>query len=98
MLKIIVSVLIGTSLTIGTGAFAQAPLRHFPVQGTKAFNECLFAAWVDDYCRGHIHWFARSYDEFYRACVIANGGGRFPMDGRTGFNTEDYCRARAHIH
>jgi hypothetical protein len=98
MLKIgVATLLIGASLTVGTAAVAQVPPRVFAIHGTRAFNACLFAAWVADYCRMHNHWFSPDYDESFRACVLANGGGRFPMDGRTGFNTEDYCRAMAHV-
>jgi hypothetical protein len=98
MLKIVVATfLIGSNLMIGTAAIAQVPFRTFAIHGTKALDACLFAAWVADYCRMHNHWFARDYDESLRACVLTNGGGRFPLDGRTAFNTEDYCRAMAHI-
>jgi hypothetical protein len=98
MLKLIVAtLLIGSNLTIGTAAVAQVPVRAFATHGTRSFNACLFAAWVADYCRMHNHWFAPDYDESFRACVLANGGGRFPMDGRAGFSTEDYCRTMAHV-
>jgi hypothetical protein len=97
MLRIgVATLLIGASLTIGSAAVAQVPARAFAIHGTKAFNACLFTAWVADYCRLHNHWFARDYNESFRACVLANGGGKFPMEGRTSFNTEDYCRAMAH--
>jgi hypothetical protein len=97
MLKIVAgTLLIAGSLTIGTVADAQVPARAFAIHGTKAFNACLFAAWVADYCRMHNHWFAPDYNESFRACVLANGGGKFPLDGRAGFNTEDYCRTMAH--
>jgi hypothetical protein len=97
MLKIgVATLLIGASLLIGTAAVAEVPSRAFAIQGTKAFNACLFAVWVADYCRMHNHWFALDYDESFRACVLANGGGKFPIDGRARFNTVDYCRAMAH--
>jgi hypothetical protein len=51
-----------------------------PVQA-QAYHECLYAAWVEDYCRAN--------SKAVGACIIANGGGRFPLSGRR--FTDDYC-------
>jgi hypothetical protein len=78
-----------------SAAFSQDPFPAFTTSGTRAFNACLYAAWVDDYCRNSVLWFSRSYSESYFACVSANKGGKFPMAGRTWYNTEGYCRVQA---
>jgi len=80
-------------VTCNSAAHAEVPFRAFATTGTRAFNACLYAAWVDDYCRNTVLWFSREGD--YRACVYANKGGKFPMVGRTWYNTEEYCRVQA---
>lgn len=47
----------------------------------RAYHDCLYAAWVEDYCRAN----SKAVD----ACIIANGGGHFPLSGR--WFTDDYC-------
>jgi hypothetical protein len=69
---------------------------RFAATETSAYNACLFAAWIDDYCRGNSWRPTASEDRVYRACIFANGGGRFPLAGRTTNNTDDYCRLAAH--
>ncbi len=93
MKRVIVAALliVANSLIGAPSVFAQAPTPA----GTKAFHECLHAAWVEDYCRNNTQWLFANYGPSFLACVYANGGGRFPMHGRTWFNTEDYCRIRA---
>ena len=63
---------------------------------TRAYRACLFEAWIQDYCHGNSARRTATYDRVYPACVIANGGGRFPLEGRTWFNTDDYCWEAAH--
>jgi hypothetical protein len=48
---------------------------------TRAYHACLFESWIQDYCH--------SYSLAYSQCVIANGGGKYPLEGRR--FTEDYC-------
>lgn len=48
---------------------------------TRAYHACLFESWIQDWC--HLTSFA------YPQCVVANGGGRYPLEGRR--FTEDYC-------
>ncbi len=52
---------------------------------TREYHACLFEAWIQHYC----HWNSPAYAQ----CVIANGGGRYPLDGR--LFTEDYCWSTA---
>ncbi len=49
---------------------------------SSAYHACLYEAWIQDYC----HW--TSYFA-YGQCVIANGGGKYPLYGRR--FTDDYC-------
>jgi hypothetical protein len=87
---IVAPLLIAASFLIGPpSVFAQEPFRQ-----TKAFHECLRAAWVDDYCRNNTPWFFQNYGRSFMACVNANGGGKFPINGRTWYDAEDYCRSR----
>lgn len=51
----------------------------------KAYHACLFESWIQDYC--HANSLA------YGQCVVANGGGRYPLNGR--MFTEDYCWSTA---
>lgn len=57
----------------------------------RAYHACLFEAWIEDYCGGNSWRPTASAGRVFPACVIANGGGRFPMEGRTWNNTDDYC-------
>jgi hypothetical protein len=47
----------------------------------RAYHACLYAAWVQDYCEEN----SRSVV----ACIIAHGGGGFPLEGY--HFTHDYC-------
>ncbi len=48
---------------------------------SRAYHACLFEAWIQDYCHEN--------SPAYPQCVIANGGGRYPLGGR--LFTDDYC-------
>ena len=65
-------------------------------RGARTYHACLFEAWVEDYCHSNAARWTASYDRVYSACVLTNGGGRFPLPGRTWFNTDDYCWGAAH--
>ena len=73
-------------------AFAQqrSALLLTPAE-TRAYHTCLFAAWVEDYCRANSWRLTASYDRVYSGCVAANGGGKFPLGARNWYNTDDYC-------
>jgi len=49
----------------------------------RAYQACLYAAWVQDYCEENYPRSAVS------TCITANGGGRFPLEGRR--FTHNYC-------
>jgi len=88
------TLVVGHLLLSCSAAFAQDPvLLSWPE--TRAYHACLFEAWVQDYCRenpwGFALGWAPTYNRVVPACVIANGGGKFPLDGRYSYNTEDYC-------
>ena len=68
-------------LTPGSPALAQDPGGMLSPAQRRAYHACLYAAWVEDYCREN--------SRAPGACVVANGGGRFPLaDLRF---TDDYC-------
>jgi hypothetical protein len=98
MKRLIVAVLliVPSLLPIAASSvLAEVPFHAFTTTGTRAFNACLYAAWVDDYCRNIAFWSSQSYGESFLACVDANKGGKFPLAGRSWYNTEEYCRIRA---
>jgi hypothetical protein len=93
---IVAALLIAANFLIGTpSVFAQEPFRLLTPAQTNAFHQCLHAVWVDDYCRNNTPWFFQNYGRSFMACVYANGGGKFPINGRTWYDAEDYCRSRA---
>ena|SRR6516165_2808663 len=57
----------------------------------RTYQACLFEAWIEDYCRGNSLRPTSSRDRVYATCVVANGGGRFPLVGLDWSNTDDYC-------
>src|SRR5258708_27491974 len=78
-----------------SSALAQVPFPAFTTTATRAFNACVYAAWVADFCRNTAFWSSQSYGESFLACVSANKGGKFPLAGRSWYNTAEYCRIRA---
>jgi hypothetical protein len=80
---------LGTSLAIGQ----ERPLARAEQKG---YDACLYAAWVDDYCRYHSWSIFVSYERAFRACISANKGGRFPVE-RPGLpSAENYCWTAVH--
>jgi hypothetical protein len=87
----------GLVLACSSAAFAEVPFHAFATTDTRAFNACLYAAWVEDYCRNIAFWSSsRSFGESFLACVYANKGGKFALVGRIWYNTEEYCKIRTH--
>jgi hypothetical protein len=62
----------------------------------RAYRACLYEAWIEDYCHENSMRLTATYERVYASCVSANRGWRFPLAGRTVFNTDDYCWAAAH--
>jgi hypothetical protein len=62
-------------------AFAGEGWGLLTPEQRRAYQACLYAAWVQDYCEEN----SRSVGP----CIIANGGGRFPLEGRR--FTHNYC-------
>jgi hypothetical protein len=56
-----------------------------PEQAHAAYQACLYENWVHEWCHAN--------SSAYTACVYANGGGRYPLDGK--LFTEDYCARTA---
>lgn len=80
-----------------SAAYAQYrdPAVLTPAQ-QRAYNACLWEAWIDDWCAGNSDRPTSTYGRIREACIASYGGGRFPMVGRTYANTDDYCWAVAH--
>jgi hypothetical protein len=79
--------LIGGGLLVSSAPARSAPRWEglLSSQQSRAYHACLFEAWIQDYCR----WNSSAYSQ----CVIANGGGKYPLNGR--WFTEDYCWSTA---
>jgi hypothetical protein len=57
----------------------------------RAYHDCLYASFIDDYCRFHA-W--GTSEAAFRECVIANAAGRIPFGfSYWSFGTYDACRA-----
>ncbi len=92
-----VTLVVGYFLISSSQALArqQSALLLTPAE-TRAYHACLFAAWVEDYCSANSWRLTASGDRVHSACVVANGGGRFPLDdSRHWYNTDDYCWSAA---
>ena len=61
----------------------------------KAYDACLYEAWIDDYCRFHSFGIFVSFDRAYRACVLANGVRKFPIENHPFVSAENYCWSAA---
>lgn len=86
------ALVVGHFLINSSPAFAQQrSALLLPPAETRAYHACLFEAWVEDYCRANSWRPTANYDRVYSACVVANGGGKFPLGGRNWDNTDDYC-------
>jgi hypothetical protein len=70
---------------------AQELIRPLTPAEQSAFEACRFAAWVEDYCES-TYWGFSPLSGRVRACVRANGGGRFPLEVHHLYSDEDYCR------
>jgi hypothetical protein len=93
-----VTLLMAANFLIGSWSVrAQQSFHVLTPSEMSAFHECMHTAWVNDYCRNTTQWFLPNYSRWFLACVHANGGGKYPMDGRNWSNTEDYCRSRIRI-
>ncbi len=56
----------------------------------RTYHACLFEAWIEDYCRANSFRWSPSFDRVFPTCVVANGGGKFPLNGHR-YNVDDYC-------
>ena len=68
----------------------DAPRLLTPAQA-RAYHACLYASYIDNYCRFHSS--ASSAAEFHE-CLIANGAGRAALDlPWWGLGVKEACRA-----
>ena len=91
---VMVAVLGVSFLMFGSaGVFAQEQFRPFTPAEDREFDACLFAAWVEDYCESAYWGLFPPASGRVRACVRANGGGKFPLEIYHRVSDEDYCRS-----
>ena len=68
--SLLISILTSSAFADGNKLIVPQPRLVAP-QRARA---CLFAAWVEDYCRFQTFDWFRHDDVAFRACFIANGG------------------------
>jgi hypothetical protein len=89
-------------LVVGAAVAGQILMSSSPVLAQdrlltpsekREFHACLYAAYIDDYCRFHAQGFS---EQAFRECVISNRGGRISVEVRLfwGPGIEGYCRAQ----
>ncbi len=63
----------------------------------RVYHACLYAHWIDNYCRFHAWGFN---DQSFRDCVVANGACEcvFSNGGYWGANIDEACRAQFPAH
>jgi hypothetical protein len=71
----------GYFLVHGSAARAEDHWGLLSPTQREAYHACLYAAWVADYCKEN--------SRAMGACIIANGGGKFPLGDRR--FTDEYC-------
>jgi hypothetical protein len=92
MKRVMVAALGASFVLFGSAwALAQEQFRPFTPAQHRAFETCVYAAWVEDYCES-IYWVFAPASARVRACVRANSGGRFPVEPHHPYSDEDYCR------
>ena len=70
--RIMVAVLVACQVFLSASpVFAQGASGLLSWSEKRAYHACLYAVWIDDYCRTHAWGFS---DRAFRECVIANGG------------------------
>jgi hypothetical protein len=95
MRRTLAAALIASHALLGASSVsAQDLFRPLTPAQQKAFEACVFAAWVEDYCES-TYWGFSPISGRVRACVRANGGGRFPLEPHHLYSDEDYCRGAA---
>jgi hypothetical protein len=85
--SVIAAILVASyCLVRGAPIHAQESGGLLSPEQRRAYHACLYAAWVADYCKEN--------SRAINACIVANGGGRFPLGDRR--YTDDYCWFAAH--
>jgi hypothetical protein len=91
------ALIVGQLLGGGSPAFSQQPRVLLTPEQTRAYHECMTAAWVQEYCRSHAWGIFGRYDRTEAECVAANRGNIFSLNDRRLYeNTEGYCWNQAH--
>jgi hypothetical protein len=87
------SAVLATCLILMSSPLVAGPDLALLSSGDKrVYHACLYAHWIDGYCRFHAWGFA---DASFRDCVIANGACDcvFANGGYWGPYVDDACRA-----
>jgi hypothetical protein len=73
-------------------SLAGGPGRILSPGEKRAYHDCLYASFIERYCRFHAWGWSEAA---FRECVIANGAGRIPPGvPYWGWGSYHECRAR----
>ena len=97
--RLMVAILAACQILVSSSPlFAQ---RYFPppldFREKRVYHACLYAHWIDNYCRFHAWGFN---DQSFRDCVVANGACECVVanGGYWGVDIDDACRAQFPAH
>ena len=84
--RVVAAVLTACQILITSPLLAQ----DLPSRAEKrAYHACLYASFIDNYCRFHAWGFG---EQAFRECVIANGACECSYGASWGSIVEDVCR------
>lgn len=93
--RVMSTVLIACGILISASSLAEAGLILLSPAEKGVYHACLYAHWIDSYCRFHAWGFTEAS---FRDCVIANGGCECVIanGGYWGPGVDETCAAITH--
>lgn len=94
-IRFIAAILAGCQIALAcpSSVLAHDNLGLLNPREKRAYHACLYASFINDYCRFHAWGWSEGA---FRECLIANGAGRIRIDlPYWGPAINDACRARA---
>jgi len=88
---------VGCAFVDCSAAFSQEQRILLTPAQTRAYHDCLTAAWLLEYCQTHAWGAFGSYDRTKAECLAADRADVFALRDRRYFeNNESYCWNQAH--
>jgi len=72
---------LGTVPSAAGDGWYPEKLRQLSRAEQKIYHECVFAVWVNDYCKTQVIFHVLDYEAAFQACVIANNQDRSRFAG-----------------